>query len=360
MNHDTWKEAKGKEKKRAFSVVQYNTKFGKKSGENDIDFEYFIIMNGMRPENYSKGGNRTGWGINNFLPALEKSDKRFKVASILLDNDAPLEKQAELVAKYINQIKENEACKKIHILGVSKCGTMSVALLKYLENSNLDKLNIMSYSAPYLGTIFASPLSLYRKVDEVAGKVQTGLIEKIIPYLEKIKPITKKEKKETVGLTNILKKIHWNVFSQSHMDYDIAQVDGKGVPMQHKNRYDASYLNEMFDSKTIDMLRKVRFTNIATYCTKQTLRNAIATHNINEAMLYLSSKIIFDKEKADGMVPLKSAKYIEEVCKLNSISIDSMEIEDGHHDIGSDLKIIEEIVNEKILEKDKEYDFGSR
>lgn len=317
-------------------------------------------MNGMRPENYSKKGSGTGWGTNNYLTALEKSNKKFKVASILVDNDAPLEKQAELVAKYINKIKDNKNCKRIHILGISKCGTISVALLKYLSNSNLDKLNIMAYSAPYLGTIFASPVSLYKKVDKVVGKVQIGLIEKIVPYLERIKPTNKKECNESTGLTNILKKIHWNVFSQSHMDYDISQIDGKGVPVQHKNRYDSNYLNNMFDSKTLNMLRKVQFTNITTFCTEQTFKNAISTHNINEAMLYLSSKIIFDEEASDGMVPLESAKYIEEVCKENSINIDNIKISNGHHDIGSDSRIIGEIINDKILKKKKEYDFCER
>lgn len=73
--------------------------------EKNISFEYFIIMNGMRPENYSKKGNGTGWGTHHFLSALENINKNFKVTSILLDNDAPLEKQSELVAKYINQLK---------------------------------------------------------------------------------------------------------------------------------------------------------------------------------------------------------------------------------------------------------------
>lgn len=86
------------------------------------------------------------------------------------------------------------------------------------------------------------------------------------------------------------------------MDYDISQISGKGVPVQHKNRYDSNYLNNMFDSETLDMIKKVHFTNITTYCTEQTLKNAIKTHNINEGMLYLSSRIIFDKELSDGMV----------------------------------------------------------
>ena len=327
--------------------------------EKNISFEYFIIMNGMRPENYSKKGNGTGWGTHHFLSALENINKNFKVTSILLDNDAPLEKQSELVAKYMNQLKENKNCKRIHVLGISKCGTMAVALLKYLSNSNLEKLNIIVYSLPYLGTIFASPVLLYQKLDAVIEKLQIRVIKNIIPYLKKIKPFPIESMHETLGteLTNVLKNIHWNIFSKSHMDYDISQISGKGVPVQHKNRYDSNYLNNMFDSETLDMIKKVHFTNITTYCTEQTLKNAIKTHNINEGMLYLSSRIIFDKELSDGMVSLESMKYIEKVCKLNSINIDTIEISDGHHDIGGDPKIIKKIINEKILRTNKKYDF---
>ena len=98
---------------------------------------------------------------------------------------------------------------------------MSVAILKYLKESNLDKLNIMAYSPPYLGTILASPVMLYEKCDEIIKKVKSSTIEKIIPHLANIKPKTKEKRIEGNSLVDILKKIHWNVFSQSHMDYDI-------------------------------------------------------------------------------------------------------------------------------------------
>ena len=104
--------------------------------------------------------------------------------------------------------------------------------------------------------------------------------------------------------------------------------------------------------ETLNKLRKVKFTNITTSCSNKTLQNAISTHNINEGMLYLSDKVIFDGEKSDGMVSLKSAKYIEEVSRQNGINISTITILDGHHDIGSDIRIIQEILNECMLKKD--------
>ena len=214
LESNTWKKVKKEDRKKAFSIVKYNTEFGNKNKSRS--FEYFIIMKGMRQENYSKSGSGTGWGASNFLSALDKINEKIKVANILLDNDAPLEKQAQLVAKYVNILKEKEDCKKIHILGISKCGTMSIALLKYLTDLNLDKLNIIAYSSPYLGTIFASPVKLYKRLDDVVDEVQqTTLIKKIMPYLENIRPkINDEENTKTNRLTDIFKKVHWNVFSK--------------------------------------------------------------------------------------------------------------------------------------------------
>lgn len=297
-------------------------------------------MTGMRSENYSTTGSNTGWGTNNFLSAIEKINKNINVSVFLLDNDAPLEKQAELVAKYINELKKKEYCKKIHILGVSKCGTMTVALLKYLTDINLEKLNIMAYSAPYLGTVLASPVILYKKVDQVIEKLQSNLVKKLIPYDENSK--TKHDK--NYSLTQNLKRKHWNLFSQSHMDYDISEVNGNGVPKQHKDRYDKKYLENMFEEKTLQTLGKVKFTNITTVCTNKTLGDAIMKRNLYGGMLYFSSKFIFDKEPSDGMVSLSSAKYIEKICEQNGINIYTKTILNGHHDICSDIRIIDEIV----------------
>ena len=164
--NNKWKKADKTNKQKALSVVKYNTKFGIKRKESNTNFDYFIVMNGMRAENYSKCGNGTGWGMNNFLQEIDKIDAKLKVVSILVDNDAPLEEQGKLLARYINKIKINEKCEKIHILGISKCGTIIVSMLKYLTDVNLDKLNLIAYMAPYRGTIFASPTLFYKKIDE--------------------------------------------------------------------------------------------------------------------------------------------------------------------------------------------------
>lgn len=307
-------------------------------------------MNGNRRENYSntgKSAQSSGWGISTFLSVIDNCGSKIKVENILLDNDAPLEEQAKIIAKHINELKENNKCKKINILGISKCGCISVALLKYLDETNLGKLNIMAYSAPYRGTIYASPVSLYNKVDEVINSIPQELLDKIVPFLKKIKPREMEGYRQT-ELSRTIKNIHWRLFSKSHMDYDISSIDEDGVPRRHKNKYDEKFLTELFDKNTLSMLKKVKFTNITTYCTENTLRQAIMTRNINAIMLYLSDKTIFAGKLSDGMVELTSSRYIEEICEKHNINISKLKVSDGHHDISTDAEIIKKVVDEII------------
>lgn len=313
----------------------------------------------MRRENYStsgKSGEITGWGISNFLPILDESNKRIRCESILVDKDGPLEEEAELLAKHINKLKSEKKCKKIHILGVSKGGCIATATLKYLKDSNLDKLNVMTYQAPFLGTIFASPVALYKKVDEFVGNISDSLLKRVIPILKKIRPKDKKDNQSN-NLLKALKNIHWNVFSQSHMDYDISTTNEKGVPTKHLNRYDRNFLVNMFNEETLSRLKQVDFTNITTNCSEKTLSNALETRNMIALMLYLSSKTIFKGKISDGMVDEKSSKYVEEVCDKNKIKISKMKIPNGHHDIASDINIINQVMKEKVLKTEpKEHD----
>lgn len=71
---------------------------------------------------------------------------------------------------------------------------MVVAMLKYLQDSNLDKLHVVAAEAPYLGTIYASPNLLYAKADETLGKIPENMLKRFIPYLQQIRPRKKTDK----------------------------------------------------------------------------------------------------------------------------------------------------------------------
>lgn len=319
---------------KVISIINYDKSFGKKDGE---EYELFIFLPGMRKENYSNNGiadlvGVSGWGISNFLTILDETEQtKYKAITILQDNDMPLEKQSQMIAKKVEEFKAKEECKKIHILGVSKCGCMNIAILKYLTENNLDKLNIMSFEAPYLGTIFASPLDFFYRVDEII---------KSIPF----------DMKESLkDLADLIKLIYWNHISKSHMDFDIAGNCGNGIPKKYVEKYDNAFLDNLFtDEKTFKILEKVKFTNITTFCSSKTLKRGIETGNISLGLLFLSDKMFFD-EVSDGMVTLRSSSYIENVCKERKIKINKMCLYNGHHDLAGDIKLCKLVVNSLIF-----------
>lgn len=357
LEENKWKKVKNnKELGKAFSVVKYNAEFGKKANQSNSDFDYFILLDSLRVENYSKRGttpDNSGWSMGNYLTELEKSSKRIKALSVLVDQDGPLEDESKFLAKKINQLKEMEHCKNIHVLGVSKCGDIVVSMLKYLTDSHLDKLNVLAAQAPYLGTIMASPNVLYAKANEVIGNIPDSLLKRIVPSLQKIRPIQKTTSfhPKQGNLSKILTDIHWNVFSQSHMDYDISLVGKDGVPHKHQDRYDKNFLENLFNEKTLTRLRQVDFTNITTTCTSKTVQNSLKSLNATAFMLYLSSQVLFD-EPSDGMVSLRSSQYIEQICRENNIPISTLRIKDGHHAISGDTRMVRQIVQQKIATRD--------
>lgn len=173
--------------------------------------------------------------------------------------------------------------------------------------------------------------------------------QKIVSYIENNTTIDAK----AFSLLEILKKYHWNDFSRSHMDYDVSTIGGKGVPEEHKDRYDLNYLKNLFNKETLKRLPQIEFTNITTYCTEQTIKDAISNHNAIEGLEYLSSKTIFKNDVSDGVVALKSSKHIEQVAKENNIEINTRTIPGGHHNIASDKKMVKKTVD-IILEPKRE------
>ena len=353
-----WKKPTDDEKGTCFSVAKYNTEFGKKANSSEPNFDYFILLDGLRVENYSKTGiysGNSGWSMGNYMRELDKSNGRIKALSILVDKDGPLEDEARFLAHKINQLKEMDHCQNIYVLGNSKCGTMTVSMLKYLQDTNLTKLHVSSALAPYLGTIMASPTILYKKADEVIAKIPTTLSKRFLTYLQQTKPLSKTQglPKNETNISKLLKNFHWKVFSQSHMDYDISLIGQDGVPEEHKSRYDENYLKNLFTKETLAKLKQIDFTNITTYCTPQTLNHSLKTFNKDALAAYLSSQVFFD-EPNDGVVNLASSLYIEKICQNNHIPISTLSIQNGHHSVSTDPRMIQQILQQTVLHTTKE------
>lgn len=336
---------------RAFSRVIYNREVGKKAGDEKEKYTSFIMLDGTRVENFSGDGKRnginsvSGWGMSEYMKVLDNMPDRIKPTAILVDNDGPLEEQSRLLAEYINKLKSDKNCKKVILFGQSKCGCMSIASLKYLKPENLDKLDVQLYQAPFLGTLLASPLNLYKKIDSLYEGLSNNFLSSlinsvqqvVIPTKKRIKKVMKKEDKNF--LTQKIKEIYWQTLSRSHMDFDVAELGNSGIPKEYEDRYDQEFLGNMFNKATLERMKQIKVTNITTKCTDRTLKrlNSFAT------ALYASSKLLFD-EDVDGMVPLRSSSHIEKVCKRNGIPLKTKHIRDGHHYPTGDITLIKEII----------------
>ena len=117
------------------------------------------------------------------------------------------------------------------------------------------------------------------------------------------------DKLHIVSTVKFFTDFHWNLFSQSHIDYDISSLCEDGVPHQHLDRYDENYLKNLFNEETLKKLQQVDFTNVTTYCTKKTLKNSIKALNATGVLLYISDNVLFD-EPSDGLVALRSCRAI--------------------------------------------------
>lgn len=348
---------------RAFSIVNFNKYVGKRSEKDSSNFISFVMLDGTRVENYSTTGKRpgvSGWGISGFLSELDNMNDKVRASAVLVDNDGPLEEQSMLLAKYIDKLKANEKCKKVLVFGQSKCGCMAISMLKYLKGENLDKLDLQIFEAPFLGTIFATPLKLYDRLDTLYSSLSNKFLGSILEGSQTlVLPLAQRKLKDENGNSDdnfLLKKIkdlYWETLSRSHMDFDIALLGTDGIPQGFEDRYDSKFLSEMFNEKTLERLRKIKVTNITTKCTNNTLKESLKNLNGYGAMLYISSKVLFD-EDADGMVPLKSSSYIEKVCKEKGILLKTRRINDGHHYPTGDTKLIHAILEPLLKEKAKE------
>lgn len=368
QKENTWKVIEAGDKNvnrgRAFSVVSYNTDFGQ---DSDTDaYEYVVLINGMRVENYSKHGSNNGWGTKKFVEDVNGRNGRYRLVNILVDNDAPLEEQSKIVAKYMEGLMKDEHCTRVNLLGISKGGRMASKALKYIEDKETAKrkLNAVAYSMPGKGTIFASPELLFKRLDNISGEIRESLVQKLLPYLETLKPEDSQEEledgqeqeenDEKALLIDFLKRLYLKIISQSHMDYDIS-VGEDGVPETHRKPefYDENFIK--FDGAELEAIRQIGLTNITTTCSPKTLKRALATGNINAMLLYLSAKMIFE-EPSDGMVSLKSASEVGELGKGN---IKRVFIPNGHHSLGDDDYLIN-VVLDNVLTREKELDGDAR
>ena len=208
--------------------------------KNDDNYHVIIFCNGNRVKDISKD-NKTPYGKRDYVSRIKEyfSDKEENVyiVHILLDNDAPLELETEMIAKVIDKMAIREKAKSIQYIGHSKAGVMGWNMPKYLEeDDSYNKLYMYLTAPPLLGCLIASKpdflIAVKDKVDSykavpknVRGKVYEGLV-----------------------------KYYESKYSNSHMDKDIAPLEN-----ELKEDYDPNFIKNTFSEENLNALTKIQY-----------------------------------------------------------------------------------------------------
>lgn len=317
LNTNEWKkDITEEDKKTAFSIASY-----KEIKNNDSNiFDYIIYCDGFRVENVSDDMETikaSKNGVDKIIKFFKNSDRNIVIKTILIDKDAPLEKQSKLLSNYINEISKDKKINSINILGHSKCGAMVFSMAKYLDNDSKKKVNIFTTSTPFLGTLLASPKYFNRKVKEV--------IKSVI----KDEYLSNEISSRVIGL-------YENICSNSHMDYDIAIKDG--VYKSKYDKYDSKFLENIFSKENIEAIKSVNFyQNFTTKINEETLIESIKTFDLTGIGLCLLNKFIMDNN-SDGFVKISSQKVVDDYLNIKSYHLNS------HHFVFSNERVANKIL----------------
>lgn len=305
LKNSSWDKVESHEDRMcAYSIVSY----GDVKHDDGGEVNYIIIADGCRVENHTRNPRRileSTAGISNVIQYFENKQGNYRIELILVDKDAPLDEESKRIAHYIDCLSGMDNVKTINFLGFSKCGVLAFNMMKYFKReSSLSKARVYSISSPYRGTVMTSPLYFEQKLKLVVEKIlgKNVLSQKIIEYV-----------------VNIYRK----TLSNSHMDYDIAQVGG--VPNSQIGNYDADFLGEIFSCENIEAAKRVaHYENIFTHIERKAIIEAIKSLNIGGLGMILLDKLILEGD-SDGLVGLDSqvsiVEHVEDLKYFHLVSV---------------------------------------
>lgn len=332
LNNNNWYDPYTKEERgRSLSLASLKSV----KVDDSYNYEYFIFCPGTRLEDESKDSKTISDGPENIDKAIKffgKLDKNIQMKLLLLDADAPLKEESIFLGNHIESISSNPHIKSINIIAHSKGAALAFDSLKYIRNPlALEKTNLFTTAVPFKGTIMASPLYLYPRLEEIIkSKISSEiLVQKLMEGFA---------------------KIYSGISSNSHMDYDIA------IPGGASQKYDKSFIENLLSEENINMISKINsYHNIYTGIESDTFRNCLKDGDLTGMGLCLIDDIVFT-EKSDGMVPLSSQKALE---ALNPQGLKLHQIKSSTNNILGNTRTANEvftIINDEIDEaKEKAY-----
>lgn len=303
---------------RSFAIAKYERILN-----DDGKINYIIITQGSRVEDHSKDYTtikEKEVKVNKFITHYKTKNKNYDIQLFLMDADAPIIEDAKLFAKYIEKLAIDPNTGTINIISLSKCCIMNFYVPSFFtRKESFEKTNLFNTAAPYEGTKMASPAIFYPEVKKVVlSKVQNETVANLI-YKSLI-------------------NIYEDISSNSHMDYDIAVING--VPDEKKNVYDENLIKNVFCSSNVEAIKKLKtFKNILTGIDADTLKKAIRECNFAGIGLCILDDVFFEN-KSDGMIYTSSQKIVEDI-----LDIDSYRLKSTHHDVCGSKEALNDLLS---------------
>ncbi len=315
-----WEKPRFEDLGHCFSIADYDTIINN-PGEK---INYIIIASGSRLERNTKEYLKIDekiYRIDNVIEHYKHQKGNYHIQCFFIDKDAPIIESSKKFAEYIDSLAVLPTTKTINVMGVSKCGAMSLYAPRFFkQNETFHKFNLFNVTVPYQGTKFASPKLVLSEARAFSKKIFGNSPFSNILFQK-------------------LKESYLDGCSYSHMDYDVSLQNSIGG--NHRALYDKNFVKNMFCSENIDAIREINsFKNFTTRIDRDTLPEAIRTFNSWGISLCLLNEIFFDG-KADGLVPYESQKSIDDILHTESIHLPS-----SHHDVNTNIRVCNQILEE--------------
>lgn len=291
------------DKGKAYSIANFQDIINDESSDK---FDYIIYIDGYRLENITKdfeNVSESKTAVKHILDYYKKQKRNVRLKQILVDNDGPLEKEAIMLANFIDQLSSTNYCNSVNIIGHSKGGTIAFNTPKYFINQNSYKnTNIYTDAVPFNGCIMASPKIFYRNIKQ--------LIYKVIPNQALAEKVYKKITEYYEGMS-----------SNSHMDNDIAIENS--IFERYSDKYDVNYVRNMFDLQNISAIKRINhYQNIQTGIDDKTLLNSLKNGDFLSVGLCIIDKYLIN-DISDGFVEVSSQEAVEDKIEQDNIRFNS-------------------------------------
>lgn len=274
--------------------------------EESDSFDYIIFIDGYRLENVTNNYDTvkdSKTAVKNILDYYKRQKRNVRLKQIFVDKDAPLEKDAILLANLVDKNSVMDNCKSVNVIGHSKGGTVAFNMPKYyVEPISFKKTNLYTVAVPFSGCIMASPKLFYPSIKSLIFKAipNTDLAEKVY---------------------NKVVEFYESISSNSHMDNDVAKENG--VFEKYADRYDINYVRNMFNLKNINAIKKLNhYQNIQTGIDDKTLLDSIIKGDFISIGLCLVDKYLI-YELSDGFVEVSSQKAVEDKIEQGNTTFTS-------------------------------------